>query len=114
MEFLLLWIVVAVACGIVAKNKGRSFGGWFVIGFLLSLLGLLLILVLPAIDSERTGGPTKKCPACAEIVKAEAKICRYCRHDFDGDDDYEPVEPRRQPAVVRGAPPRRVFNPPLK
>jgi RNA polymerase subunit RPABC4/transcription elongation factor Spt4 len=24
----------------------------------------------------------KKCPDCAELVKSEARICRYCRHDF--------------------------------
>jgi hypothetical protein len=24
----------------------------------------------------------KRCPMCAESVQAEARICRFCRHDF--------------------------------
>lgn len=29
------------------------------------------------------GNDTKECPQCAEIIKAKAKICRYCNFKFD-------------------------------
>ena len=27
---------------------------------------------------------TKQCPECAETIKAAARVCRFCRHRFDG------------------------------
>ena len=32
----------------------------------------------PAPDTR----PTKRCPDCAETVLADARICRFCRHEF--------------------------------
>ena len=32
------------------------------------------------------GESDKECPQCAEMVKARAKICRFCRHVFDEND----------------------------
>ncbi|MBT4034194.1 MAG: hypothetical protein HOB84_01775 [Candidatus Marinimicrobia bacterium] len=33
---------------------------------------------------EESLSAEKVCPMCAETVKAAAKICRYCRHEFEG------------------------------
>lgn len=33
----------------------------------------------------------KKCPQCAETVKAEAKVCRFCHHAFENDVSSSPV-----------------------
>jgi uncharacterized protein UPF0547 len=38
------------------------------------------------LDKIRTGGreePTKRCPDCAEKVKAAARVCRFCGHRFE-------------------------------
>jgi hypothetical protein len=36
-----------------------------------------------AVATESAAGSTKTCPMCAEQVKAAAKICRFCRHQFE-------------------------------
>ena len=51
MEFLIL-IVFGAICAMIAASKGRSVVGWFVIGFLAPILGLILILVMSNLKVE--------------------------------------------------------------
>jgi hypothetical protein len=36
-----------------------------------------------ATNASALGEATKTCPQCAETVKAAAKICRFCRYEFE-------------------------------
>ena len=49
MEWFLFWLVFAVVVGVIAGSRGRSGVGWFFISVLISpLLGLILVMCLPA------------------------------------------------------------------
>lgn len=88
-----LWIGLAFVVGEIAARKGRSVGGWFVFALLLSpLIAGLLLLFMPADESGLVGsGKYRKCPKCAELVRAEASICRHCHSSLADELESVPV-----------------------
>ena len=54
MAILIAFLLIGLVPAFIAKNKGRSFMGWYVISILLSpLIGLIAILCLGESDEMR-------------------------------------------------------------
>ena len=81
---LILWIGFSALCGVLARQRGRSVAGWIILSVLISpLLCLIALLILrdySKTELEKVEG--KKCPQCAEDVRSEAVVCRFCGHQF--------------------------------
>jgi hypothetical protein len=90
-----LWLVCGAVAATITASKGGEGCIGFAAGFFLGPFGIILAFFLgDDREQERrqveTGG-MKKCPDCAELVKAEARICRLCRHEFQS--EAQPASP---------------------
>jgi hypothetical protein len=72
---LVAWIAALIANQ--AALKGRNWASFFVLSIFFPFIMWIVVSVMTTDQSQPISG-TKKCPKCAEYVKAEATLCKHC------------------------------------
>jgi hypothetical protein len=99
-EFLLIAFCIGSIPGFIAQSKGRSFIAWWLYVAALFIVALPHSLIVKP-DAERMereqlqSGNSRKCPYCAEIIRIEARVCRFCGRDLPQGGSIEDAVTRR-------------------
>lgn len=88
MAAIVTWLFLSAIVGIIGAERDCKGTKWFFAAIFISpLIALVWMLATPrnaaaadqiAETQKIASGRYVKCPACAEVIKAEATLCRFC------------------------------------
>lgn len=80
--FLFVNLALSFVVAYLAKNKGRSAYGFFLLSFFLSfIIGLIVVLIVS--PGGRKGEVLVDCRYCTEPINAAAVTCKHCGKDVE-------------------------------
>ena len=79
------YVLITAAVARSAKRKGRSPLAWFFLAWFFPVISWIIVASMaPSAEAIATrglrDGSTVRCARCREIIRADARVCRYCGH----------------------------------
>jgi hypothetical protein len=85
-----LCIIFGHLSGKIASNKGRDYANYFWLGFLLGVIGIIIVALMgdknssaPRDFNKDSTEDQKKCKYCAEFIKKDAIFCKHCKNNLN-------------------------------